>query len=777
MVSKVTMKEPLQLAQQFAPHSPRVNTDIRHGIPKAVHQDPAVAAARVSKSGAGSLAESLMGFGKQAIKTLGKDTAEWSQQKVAEIAEKQKMSPEEFGAYGDASKLPHQWNPVFMKLYNRDVGSNMARDHFNAAYSEEMEREDAMGLTEEEIHGRILENVKNRAGKAGLNPEDPTQMLAFSSALNPQIMKGMAGFVSQKSKLMGKVARENRIADTVTQISALDVADPAAFKVALQEISGINEASLGTAEGREVLMKAVGKLTEDGNEERLKLMKDFNVGGKTLGELHGSWDNVLFQASTNNVRLGKEAESNFERGLFDRFQKLESFAEFKQFLQDSTPTARRNNIPEWEAAFQSKWEDAQVQRSNDVLKSSVAGWTSNTAEQLYNKLRGGETFEWLNEYDSGYSDTKGSPVFVNRADMVKAVDARFNADATAALGNPQLNEKQKAGIVAGLVSKSKYLPSSTLQANVVNMQLNQVSAVLNNEEDLVKLQRGELPPSFAMGLELLGALRKADPDSVPKGMSDAMNEIFSLTDTAGVSSVEATQLYAKAKLNKTPVDVKAVNKLKGTLTDFNYSTIQTSNLGSAATTMLRAGMTPDMIKTKLESGYKALYHQPLNGSDVGGIPRTKTPSMGGREEFYQDTLRIYATSQAVTQLANRGIEGVNPKAVKLQYGDNHVTVSYLGNESVATLSYEQIEKNFQEVDKVRGEKVRAQAEADKKREDGRKGAKSIAGALTRQADEANAGKKVRAKKHDEVMSKHKTPVLDIPNLAPVNSNIQNPRKF
>lgn len=773
--SKVTMKEGLQIAQQFAPHTKRVNQNIQHGIPKAQHMSPEVAAARVQKSSAGQLFDSLQGFGAQLIKTtdtVGKRT----QELVTKEMQKREMSPEEYGHYADRASLPNQWNPMFMTLYDKSLGEKFARENYQGAFEEVLNREDVYTLSEEQFREEVLTGVKERAGKSGLNVDSETQMLSFSNSLNPALLKGTAEFTGRKSKILGDAAKQDRIASSVAEIQGLDTSNPELFDVNIQRITDTTIASLGAAQGRAVLGKIVDTLAENGNVAQLERMGEMIVDGRPMKEHRGGWDVTMLIASNKSQALGSQADNEWRASTYEKIERADNRAEFDAHM-DNAPPSQQARRPEYERAYRAREESLRVAHASQLMEKDRSAMTSDKSAEYWNITKGGGNPNNLDVSTNMVDPRTGERVIIPIKDIQGGAALLAINEATAVLSDGTLSAPQKADHVAQLMKQANRLPNggSEVHKQVLHSLLGTVRATLGDTTQLEQVAKGHHPDSFATALAVTEKLREQAPESIPKEMETLANGIFNIKDALGMDSLEAAQVYARSKTVNAPKDVKAATKLAaGIVSSSGLSASQLKAVRESIPIMMAAGMSTEDIKSQVQAGESARYQTNLDVGKqaVGRIPKGAVTVDSGYESKFSEWNGKFLKGAATAALQNT-YHGANADAVTYEYGKQGVNVLHMGI-SVSTISYAQVQSNFEVERQKHQEQQRLEHNKAVKREQEILTEETFRGAFARRGKRnAEAGKVKAAETKRIVDSK---PKLDITGFAP-EAGHGNTRKF
>lgn len=693
-MSKITMKEGLQIAQQFAPHTKRINQDIRHGIPKAQHMSPEVAAGRVQKSSAGQLFDALSGFGTQLVKTT--DTvAKRTQEIVKREMDKREMNPDEYGHFADKSNLPYQWNPMFMKLYDKALGEKFARENYTSAFEEVLNSDNVYELSEEEFREKVLEGVKKRAGEGGLNIESETQMLAFSNTLNPSLLKGTAEFTGRKSKILGDAAQQDRIASFVAEAKTLNLLDGDTAKESLEFMRSTVVGQFGHVRGADVMNKIVDALAQDGQTALLGLVGDLEVGGKTMAERRGGWDSTMLGASNKAQAMGRLEELQWEGDIGDHLRNPKKDREGFYTLLGKAPPSRRHEIERIRLQFEdatARVDGEQLNASNEQSKEQIV---QGLGQQYLEKTLRGEALLPIEPMDTGMKDSKGRPIMITQEDIQGAASAQTVPRFNAVMGDPNLTVREKAEYAANMAKELQRLPNGDkLLGNLFGHLHGVVQAVVGDSTQLDRVAKGHYPEDLEAALASMDKMLEIAPDALPKEHKIIANGIFNVRKATGLSPMESLQVFAKAKTLNIKADNKMMNKVMSKLGASPLSSSQLAPARAAVSTMMQAGMTPEEIMSNLERGETSQYQMGINlGSRaVGRLPNGTVTIAQGYESLFTEANDKFLRGKAMAALANSYVNA-DPKAVSFEYGVEGVQIHYAGL-PVTNVGYADIQRNF-----------------------------------------------------------------------------------
>ncbi|PTU68625.1 hypothetical protein [Chromobacterium haemolyticum] len=678
----ITMKGPYQIASQFAPR-PREIKQIAYSVPKAQGIDPALMAAKAANGANRSkeLLDALMNNGKQVAGAM-QSFEKTAQDEVTRLIEQQKMSPEEFGRFGDASRLPFQWNPIAMKLYNRDVGNQLLGQHFNAAQAEVSNRPGIFEKTEEEYGQLLKEETIKRAVAAGLDAGNETQLKAFSAGFTSLAVKGNAQFIQQKSQMLREDAYKKGVANAVPRLAAVPADDTLGIFSTFQAL-GDEAKSIGGLHYDQWAENVFKRLSDEGRLEHLAALKDVTLSdGKTklVDMLPGGWANLEHAASSNAARLGdgeitsyKIELNDFIRDIKDPSKEFSTVGAAQKFtdLMSRVPASMRSQVAQFDAhykdamAYRAK-KQAALQFESNKLQMAQNFTTQLTKGLIDNPLEP-HVFE---DRELGIRDINGNaPVFTAEAQRKSA--GRYLEQAAHSLVSQIAGSTPES--VGGLIDQM----SNLLRVADVNGLKGASGSIIAPAIKAYHsaLQRPDVLQHYSVNRQLPDGLKKSymflsttirrNPGVISDEDKERIGPAMAMEDVLGLEPVEAMAMQMEAlSVNARPDPKDKKNNVDAIIDDvaLGLSAGQVQAARTAVEARLQAGVTPKQIKEELKTGKGRFVD--LSGAGVAGRVKSEVfAKQQGYQDFEQNMQTILTAS--IQRKLGEGFKQGSPTSISV----------------------------------------------------------------------------------------------------------------
>lgn len=568
-----TFKEALGTAKATAPRVEEIKR-VSYGIPRAENADPNLAALQASNGSkkAADLLAALVGTGK-AVDASMKSQEETFRDWNARLIEKQKLNPEQWGKVGDASNLPFQHNPIAMKIYNRDAGRDLATRTGMNTLSRLMNSKDAEELSTEDFISKWKEETIKEAAGLGLDTNNETQLLSFSTTLDPIGIKGALQhqqFVSERMK------KDQAVKSTASAFGALTTAEPGMVKDAL--LGSINEmyGSIGVKATHRMLPDLLTMLVNSGaRDDVIEEVGNHQIEGVSLFDhTHMTPKEAIWKATTQRGRMGDEAIESWKTELGGVFNSLElvpvdadtsevraNFESVMSRLPASMANQKADILNRFEGAMVRRarmgLENAAKQRKafedSSIAKSNIMSLASNPYAEL---TRG--------DKDTGYRDVDGNPIIANGDKQTVTEGANtFNGLLQQYYTNPSNQNLQALVVNGGNIYKGLVINGMEKEANdlIVSPMTKRVDAMLNDPKVVGQIEKGNIPPALFNTFKFLDSINTNNPSLLDKSIRGSIKSVNSVRDAFGVNTEDALKIYAQSRSTQAATSDKEGKKI------------------------------------------------------------------------------------------------------------------------------------------------------------------------------------------------------------------------
>lgn len=552
-------KEAVTSSKASAPRVQEIKR-VSYGIPKAENADPNLATLQAVNGNkkAADLFNALTGT-VGVINSSVKSQEEIMQDYNARLIEKQKMDPERWGRVGDASNLLFQHNPIAVKLYNRDAGRDLATRTGMSKLSELMDSKDATELSTEDFISKWKEETIKAAASLGLDTSNETQLLAFSTALDPIGIKGAA---QHQRRVSEEMKQQQSLKASASLFGSMSNAEPGTEQDTL--IAGINEmqAALGVKATARMLPDVLNKLLKSGAaDDVVTTVGNYKIDGvDVFSRAHITPKEAIWLATSSRQKMGDDVIEGWKvnfGGLVLALGQLpidsdiaELDARAEQLLSTLPPSMANQR-----ADYTNRYNHAKAQWQQRRLASNAKQLQETESKRIadanvrdlsndpYSEIRRGD-------HVTEYTNPDGTPIIANGdratasagASSVNEMLQRFFEEPTQS--NFSNAVKTSGNIIQGLRINGMAKDVNEL---IVSPMVKRFDARLNSPDVQMQIQKGNIPPDLLNTFKFFDGMDNEHPAMLEKDIAGPLKSIRQYRDTFGVNTEEAIKAFARSR--------------------------------------------------------------------------------------------------------------------------------------------------------------------------------------------------------------------------------------